>query len=109
MGRALKKSQSARNMTGGAINRARMAARPKISQEDMVGRLANIGIRINQSQFAKIESGQRPVLDYELAAIAKILKVPVQALFTVDFLLVKDSPTALRGIPAVFHELIQKL
>jgi transcriptional regulator with XRE-family HTH domain len=58
-----------------------MAAKPKITQEDMVGRLARQGIQINQSQIAKIESGQRPVLDYELAAIAKALVVPIQALF----------------------------
>jgi transcriptional regulator with XRE-family HTH domain len=58
-----------------------MAAKPKITQEDMVGRLARQGIPINQSQIAKIESGQRPVLDYELAAIAKALVVPVQTLF----------------------------
>jgi len=58
-----------------------MAAKPKITQEDMVGRLARQGIQINQSQIAKIESGQRPVLDYELAAIAKALVVPVQTLF----------------------------
>jgi transcriptional regulator with XRE-family HTH domain len=58
-----------------------MAAKPKITQEDMVGRLARQGIQINQSQIAKIESGQRPVLDYELAAIAKALNVPIQALF----------------------------
>ncbi len=58
-----------------------MASAPKITQEDMVGRLARQGIQINQSQVAKIESGDRPILDYELAAIAKALKVPVQALF----------------------------
>lgn len=58
-----------------------MAAKPKITQEDMVGRLARQGIQINQSQIAKIESGQRPILDYELAAIAKALMVQVQALF----------------------------
>jgi transcriptional regulator with XRE-family HTH domain len=58
-----------------------MAAKPKITQEDMVGRLARQGISINQSQIAKIESGQRPVLDYELVAIAKALNVPIQALF----------------------------
>lgn len=58
-----------------------MAARPKITQEDMVGRLARQGVQINQSQVAKIESGDRPVLDYELAAIAKALKVPMETLF----------------------------
>ena len=81
MKRALKTSQPPRNVTGNAIHRIRMAAKPKITQEDMVGRLARQGIQINQSQIAKIESGQRPVLDYELAAIAKALVVPIQALF----------------------------
>lgn len=47
----------------------------------MVGRLALLGVPTSQSQIAKIESGQRPVLDYELAAIAKALKVPIQNLF----------------------------
>jgi transcriptional regulator with XRE-family HTH domain len=58
-----------------------MSANPKITQEDMVGRLARVGVHINQSQIAKIESSKRPVLDYELAALAKALKVPVEALF----------------------------
>lgn len=70
-----------RNITGKAILRIRLAAEPKVVQEDMVGRLARLGVQVNQSQIAKIESGHRPVLDYELAAIAKALKVPVQALF----------------------------
>ena len=37
--------------------------------------------RMRCEQLAKIESGQRPVLDYELAAIARALKVPIQELF----------------------------
>lgn len=76
-----KTSQTRRNLTGNAILRIRLAATPKITQEDMVGRLARLGIQVNQSQIAKIESGDRPILDYELAAIAQALKVPVQALF----------------------------
>lgn len=70
-----------RNVTGQTILRLRSAASPKITQEDMVARLARQGIEINQSQMAKIESGDRPILDYELAAIAKALKVQVQDLF----------------------------
>lgn len=81
MGRVSKTRSAGRNSTGRAVHRIRMAAKPKITQEDMVGRLARMGIVINQSQIAKIESGHRPILDYELAAIAKALKVPVQDLF----------------------------
>ena len=47
----------------------------------MAGRLARQGVQLIQSQVAKIENGERPVLDYELAAIAKALKVPIQTLF----------------------------
>jgi hypothetical protein len=75
-------NKNRRNITGGAIQRLRMAADPRITQEDMAGRLARQGIDLNQSQIAKIESGDRPVADYEVAAIAKALKVPVQALFS---------------------------
>lgn len=79
--RQIKRKPSRRNITGAAIHRIRMAAEPRITQEDMVGRLARQGVQLIQSQIAKIENGERPVLDYELAAIAKALKVPVQSLF----------------------------
>ena len=70
-----------RNSTGRAIYRLRHQARPRITQEDLAARLARQSLALNQSQIAKIESGRRPVLDYELAVIARALKVPVQELF----------------------------
>ncbi|MFT3868420.1 MAG: helix-turn-helix transcriptional regulator [Nibricoccus sp.] len=81
MKRAENKASARRNITGAAIRRVRLAAVPKITQEDMVGRLARHGILVNQSQVAKIENGERPILDFELAAVAKALRVPVQAFF----------------------------
>jgi len=63
------------------IHRLRHQARPRITQEDLAARLVGQGLALNQSQIAKIESGRRPILDYELAAIARALKVPVQTLF----------------------------
>ncbi len=71
-----------RNITGSAIQRIRMAASPRVTQEDMVGRLARLDVTVNQSQIAKMENGERPICDYELEAIAKALKVPIQALFS---------------------------
>lgn len=70
-----------RNVSGRNIHRLRIAAQPKITQEDMAGRLARLGLEMNQSQIAKIESGERTIADYELLAIAKALRVPVQVLF----------------------------
>ncbi len=58
-----------------------MAKSPKVTQDDMVGRLTRHGVELNQSQIAKIESGERMLLDYEIIAYAKALRVPVQALF----------------------------
>ncbi len=47
----------------------------------MADRLARQGLQLTQPQIAKIESGQRPLLDYEVAAFAKALKVPIQEIF----------------------------
>ena len=77
----MKQSKNKRNVTGPAIQRIRMQASPRITQEDMVGRLARLGLQFNQSQIAKIENGDRPIADFELAAIAKALRVRVQAFF----------------------------
>jgi len=58
-----------------------MAASPRITQEDMVGRLARQGLLLSQAQIAKMENGSRPISDIEVAAIAKTLRVQVQDLF----------------------------
>jgi hypothetical protein len=78
---SVKKHKFLRNITGTSIQRSRLAASPKISQRGLVQRLARLGVTSNRSQIAKIEAGDRPVLDYELAAIAKALKVSVETLF----------------------------
>lgn len=75
------KKRQQRNVTGANIHRLRLAASPKVSQADMVGRLVRHGVELNQSQIAKIESGVRIVADYEAVAFAKALRVPIQALF----------------------------
>ena len=79
--RYVKPAPSRRNVTGPAIQRIRLAAEPRITQEDMAGRLARLGLNLTQSQIAKIETGMRPIADYELAALAKALKVPIQTFF----------------------------
>ncbi len=56
-------------------------AKPPVSQEDLVGRLARLGIQITQTAVSKLENQQRYVMDYEAAAIAKALKTSVAWLF----------------------------
>lgn len=75
-----------RNVTGRQIQLARESLRPKVSQEDLCGRLAKIGIILTRTQVAKIESGRRPIFDYELIGIAKALRVPVVSLIQAESL-----------------------
>lgn len=61
--------------------RSRKAAKPIITQSDLVARLQLLGVMIDQSTLSKIENGQRPVTDVEVAVLAKALKVSVSWLF----------------------------
>ena len=66
-----------RNIVGARVRQARKAAKPPITQTDLVARLQVLGMRIDQSGISKLESGQRPVLDTEVVALTKALKVSV--------------------------------
>lgn len=66
-----------RNIVGSKVSQARRMANPPITQTDLVARLQLLGIKIDQSGVSKIESGQRPVSDIEVVALAKALRVSV--------------------------------
>jgi hypothetical protein len=70
-----------RNVIGRRLRQARLKASPAISQDDLSARLATVGVILDRSAISRIQSGTRYVLDYEVAAIAKALRVPIQALF----------------------------
>jgi len=59
------------------VRQARKAARPTITQADLVARLQVLGTQVDQSGLSKIESGRRPVTDFEVIALAKALNVSV--------------------------------
>ena len=71
-----------KNIIGSRVCKARKEA--KITQIDLAARLQVLGIKIDQAGLSKLESGNRPVTDIEVAAIAKILKVPISRLFEDD-------------------------
>lgn len=50
---------------------------PRLTQDDLSGRLARLGIQLDRSAIAKIENNLRHVLDYELKALAEALGVGV--------------------------------
>jgi len=66
---------NARNVIGKRVYQARKKATPPITQSDLIARLQLSGIMMDQSTLSKIENGQRPVLDIEIIALAKALKV----------------------------------
>lgn len=66
-----------KNISGRRIAEARQAAAPSITQEELSGRLALLGVQIDRAAIAKIENNLRGVLDYELKAFAVALHVRV--------------------------------
>lgn len=72
---------AARNLIGPKVRQVRLRAKPAVSQDDLAGRLAAIGIQMDRSAISRIESQERYLMDYEAVAIAKCLKVPVASLF----------------------------
>jgi HTH-type transcriptional regulator, cell division transcriptional repressor len=70
-----------RNIIGKRVRDARLKAVPPVSQEDLAGRLAALDVTLDRSAISRIEAAERYVMDYEAAALARALKVPVEWLF----------------------------
>jgi hypothetical protein len=70
-----------RNVIGKRILLARSKCSPPVSQDDLAGRLAARGVTLDQTAISRIESQTRYLMDYEIVAIAKCLKVSVGWLF----------------------------
>jgi len=66
-----------KNIVGKRVAEARRKCRPRVTQDDLSGRLARNGIQLDRAAIAKIETNQRGVLDYELKALAAALGVEV--------------------------------
>ena len=79
----MKKTQAAprKNLVGGRVRRARHLLDPKVSQDALAERLTEQGVAIDRSGISKIESYQRYLMDYEVAAFAKALGVSVAWLY----------------------------
>lgn len=72
---------AARNVIGAQIRKIRLSAKLPISQEDLAGKLAARGILLDRSAVSRIENQERYLMDYEIVAIARCLKVSVAKLF----------------------------
>jgi transcriptional regulator with XRE-family HTH domain len=64
---------SRKNIVGRRVAEARKSRSPRLTQEDLSGKLARVGVQLDRAAVAKIETGRRYVLDYELRALAEVL------------------------------------
>ena len=71
------KQSAWKNVTGRRIRQARVERRPPVSQDDLAGRLAARAVTMDQTAISRVENRTRYLMDYELIAIAKSLKVSV--------------------------------
>ena len=64
-----------RNIVGARVTEARLAK--KMKQKDLLAKLQTEGIEISTPALSLLEGQKRPVMDYELNALADILGVSV--------------------------------
>ncbi len=73
-----------KNIVGPSIREARKAYHGGLTQDQLSGRLAALRVSIDRAGIAKIELGMRHVYDFELAALARALKVDVKWLLGIE-------------------------
>ncbi len=67
--------QKSLNIVGARVKEARLRRKPPLTQDELSGQLAKLGVAIDRAGISKIEIGARCVLDYEVKAFAKALGV----------------------------------
>lgn len=70
-----------KNVIGPTIRKLRYSGRVPLSQEALVAKLQIIGVPLDRSALARIESRERLVRDVEIVALASALRVPIERLF----------------------------
>ena len=65
-----------KNVCGENVREARK--QKKMTQEDLAAKLQVAGVLVERNSICKLETGERFVADYELAALAKILDVSME-------------------------------
>jgi len=67
--------QVRQNLVGERVKEARAKSRPPVTQQQLSKRLSRLSVSIDRAGIAKIETGIRGVLDFEVVALAKSLGV----------------------------------
>ena len=71
----LTKKVESRNIIGVRVKEARQHFSPPLTQDQLSGRLAKEGIQLDRVALAKVEGGLRCAYDFEVKALAAVLKV----------------------------------
>lgn len=66
-----------KNLIGDKVREARYKKNPKITQVDLIARLAIRGVNMETTSISKIETYKRPVTDIELVALSDALNVSI--------------------------------
>ena len=70
-------SADSKNIVGARVRKARLQHEPPLTQDELSGRLARLEIALDRVAITKIENGGRAVFDFEVKALAVVLKVEV--------------------------------
>jgi HTH-type transcriptional regulator, cell division transcriptional repressor len=65
------------NIIGSRVRQSRAKFKPPLTQQELSARILKQDVQIDRAGVAKIETGIRCVLDYEVVALAKALEVSV--------------------------------
>lgn len=74
-----KKEYGNANVVGKTIERLRKSR--GIKQKDFIARIQILGCDMNPTSYSKLEGQLRAATDREIYTIAKILRVPIEALY----------------------------
>ena len=84
-----------RNTVGPLIRKYR--SQKGLTQEALAAKLQVAGLDMDRAAVAKVESQIRSVFDYELAVMARVLKVSAEKLFPSDSEIKRQLPNLLVG------------
>jgi len=85
MGMAIKsRKRPSRNIIGKRVREARYRCDPPLTQDQLAGRLAAKGVQLDRVALAKVEGGLRSAFDFEVKALAAVLKVDANWLLGID-------------------------
>ena len=73
-----------RNVIGSRVRMAREKGKQVMTQDQLAGRLAALGVPVDRVMIAKIETGRRCVYDFEVIAFSRALKVSPTWLLGID-------------------------